>query len=575
MLSARLGSLAAQRLQSTTASNLLEAGTSHLSSPVWTVGVRRVQSNRLLSTRPSSVSLERWQRNVSRLYARHLVEVAVAMAATRQFITKMEQAYEKPVDWVNWERREWQDELLASLGASKLGRAWAALKRVTELSLLALPLAVLYPFTYISPKAVDWSWSYALWGIEEAGPTFLKLTQWATTRQDLFSPEFCQYFGKLRDQTEGHGWEATKEILEQDLGDLANYLHLNPKPIGSGCIAQVYHGRLTKSHGTYEKGTEVAVKVQHPGIWSKVCVDFYILAKLAKFLEDLPLLNLRFLSISDTVRQFRDIMLPQLDLTLEAKHLRRFNRDFAGDDRVEFPSPLGELTTTRVLTETFVHGRPIMEYTKRDELVRKDLANLGLNTTLKMIFINDFLVSKRWRQDLCARCGVSPLVQQHGDLHPGNILVSEKDGKRKLHLLDCGLVVEMGPEQHVNLVKILGAFTRHKGRLAGQLMVDTSSKVQAGPEDVDMFVSGIEKICLDDLDNNFIEKVGDYIADICFLACRHKVKLEASFINAALAVEIMEGIATALNPNLVVTKVAMPMVIQAEMMHRLPKFSLW
>jgi hypothetical protein len=53
------------------------------------------------------------------------------------------------------------------------------------------------------------------------------------------------------------------------------------------------------------------------------------------------------------------------------------------------------------------------------------------------------------------------------------------------------------------------------------------------------------------------------------------VKLEPSFINAALAVEIMEGIATALNPNIVVTKVALPMVLQAEMMHRLPKFSLW
>lgn len=86
---------------------------------------------------------------------------------------------------------------------------------------------------------------------------------------------------------------------------------------------------------------------------------------------------------------------------------------------------------------------------------------------------------------------------------------------------------------------------------------------------------GIELIVKDDENNNFIEKVGDYITDICWLACKHKVKLEASFINAALAVEIMEGIASALNPNIVVTKVALPMVLQAEMMHRLPKFSLW
>lgn len=196
--------------------------------------------------------------------------------------------------------------------------------------------------------------------------------------------------------------------------------------------------------------------------------------------------------------------LPQLDLTLEASHLQRFNRDFAHDDRVSFPEPIHGLTTVRVLTETFVHGVPIMEYVKREDDVRKDLANLGLNTTLKMIFLNDLL---------------------HGDLHPGNILVSEDAaGKTKLHLLDCGLVVEMGPEQHVNVVKILGAFTRRNGRLAGQLMVDTSSNCQASELDVELFVRGIERIVAADQDNNFIEKVGEYIADICFLACKHKVR---------------------------------------------------
>lgn len=72
------------------------------------------------------------------------------------------------------------------------------------------------------------------------------------------------------------------------------------------------------------------------------------------------------------------------------------------------------------------------------------------------------------------------------------------------------------------------------------------------------------------LRQNFVEHVGDYIADICYLACRHKVKLEAAFINAALAVEIMEGIATALYPAIQVSSTALPMVLKAEMMHRLP-----
>jgi len=134
----------------------------------------------------------------------------------------------------------------------------------------------------------------------------------------------------------------------------------------------------------------------------------------------------------------------------------------------------------------------------------------------------------------------------------------------------------MGPEQHINLVKILGAFMRRDGQLAGQLMVDTSNDSQASALDVKLFIEGIERIVVNDEQENFLEKIGDYIADICFMACRRKVKLEACFINAALSVEIMEGIASALYPTMKVTTVALPIVLQAEMMHRLPKFSkIW
>jgi aarF domain-containing kinase len=46
--------------------------------------------------------------------------------------------------------------------------------------------------------------------------------------------------------------------------------------------------------------------------------------------------------------------------------------------------------------------------------------------------------------------------------------------------------------------------------------------------------------------------------------------LEAAFLNAALAVEIMEGIASSLYPDIQVVSTAMPLVVKAEMMHRLP-----
>ena len=159
---------------------------------------RWYQSTAFLSSNKSAMlkaQPDRWLLCKARLYARHLLTVAALNAATLKHKTRLEEAHIKPEEWANWSRKEWSDELLASIGSSRLARLWSATSRLCQLAILTAPLVVLMPASCVSTKATDWSWSYALWGIEQAGPTFIKLTQWATTRQDLFSPEFCQYFG--------------------------------------------------------------------------------------------------------------------------------------------------------------------------------------------------------------------------------------------------------------------------------------------------------------------------------------------------------------------------------------------
>jgi len=337
-------------------------------------------------------------------------------------------------------------------------------------------------------------------------------------------------------------------------------------PIGSGCVAQVYKARLRTSHGLHPAGTSVAVKVQHPHILEKVCLDFYIMNKFASILEYIPYLNLDYLSMKDSVDQFRDIMLPQLDLRVEAHNLKRFRRDFEGETQIAFPEPLVDLTSREVLVEKFVEGEPMLNFVKKEDEFhrrkdREELASIGLKTVMKMIFLNDFI---------------------HADLHPGNMIVDRNKSVRgqplRIHMIDCGLTVELGERDHVNMVKILGSLIKRDGYAAGKLMVDTAKKCQATELDVELFCRGIDKIVEDDEDNNFLESVGDYITDICYLACKHKVKLEAAFINAALACEIMEGLAASLYPEMRVQQVALPLVLKAEMMHGLkglPAAKLW
>ena len=287
--------------------------------------------------------------------------------------------------------------------------------RIANLTLLASPLLILAPvacLTSSESKANQFAWDYGVWAIEKAGPTFIKLIQWATTRNDLFSSEFVQHFSKLQDNTRGHTWKETEGILRDAFGESymelfefesGNTLRQQDKisPIGSGCIAQVYKARLKKDTNLIPAGSDVAIKVTHPHILHKVCVDFYILNKITQVIESIPYINLDYLSMRDSVQQFRDIMLPQLDLRVEARNLKRFRRNFADDPRVDFPQPISELTTDKVLVESFVHGEPILNYCEEGRKPKKDreqLAELGLETVMKMIFLYDFV---------------------HGDLHPG------------------------------------------------------------------------------------------------------------------------------------------------------------
>lgn len=355
---------------------------------------------------------QRQATNIARLYARRILELASVAAATKATTAQLEAAMiKKPEEWdtVNLEeKRRLFGESISTLGETKLERVWAAGSRIFNLTLLASPLAVLVPLAYLGgseSRANHYAWEYAIWGIEKAGPTFIKLTQWATTRNDLFPQTFVSKFSRLQDETRGHTWKQTKRTLEESFGkDVHNLLEFEEdKPIGSGCIAQVYKAKLKKATDLYPAGTDVAVKVCHPHIVDKVCLDFYLMNKVTALLEQIPRMNLDYLSMKDSVDQFRDIMLPQLDLRVEARNLTRFRRDFADDNTVAFPAPIPGLTRMNVLVESFVNGKPILEFMKTAKKEDNEtLATIGLSAVMKMIFLNDFVHGK-----ISVVCGIN------------------------------------------------------------------------------------------------------------------------------------------------------------------------
>ena len=61
-----------------------------------------------------------------------------------------------------------------------------------------------------------------------------------------------------------------------------------------------------------------------------------------------------------------------------------------------------------------------------------------------------------------------------------------------------------------------------------------------------------------------MEHLGTYISYICDAASTHHVMMNPSFVTAALAVKIQEGIALAMDPSCSIPDVAIPIIIESE-----------
>ena len=122
--------------------------------------------------------------------------------------------------------------------------AWYAVRfalRLARVLLTFVPLLCLYPASRLSDRLARLWCRALLLAVQRSGATFVKLGQWASTRRDWFSEEFCDAFATLRDRACVHAWRDTERKLAETFGDrwADIFVYVEKTPVGSGCIAQV------------------------------------------------------------------------------------------------------------------------------------------------------------------------------------------------------------------------------------------------------------------------------------------------------------------------------------------------
>ena len=265
--------------------------------------------------------------------------------------------------------------------------------------------------------------------LEEMGPLAIKMGQLLSTRRDLIPPEVLSQLVLLQDRVKPFGSDVAKMRIQQSLkADLATlFARFDEQPLAAASIAQVHTAAL-------HDGREVVVKVTRPDIRNQLLKDFEILQWLGQALEK-RLEAARALHLSEIIQSYRQTILNELDLTLEAENTRRMRHYFTGSSMMYVPEVY--MDSVDVMVAERITGVPISETHVFDEMGmdRADLAEKGLTIFFTQVFRDNFF---------------------HADMHPGNVFVETLNPQNPRYIaLDCAIMGELSKHDQMTVARML------------------------------------------------------------------------------------------------------------------------
>lgn len=265
--------------------------------------------------------------------------------------------------------------------------------------------------------------------LEDMGPLAIKLGQLLSTRRDLIPPEVLTQLVLLQDRVKPYDTQLAKQRIQESLkADLSTlFSRFDEQPLAAASIAQVHTAAL-------HDGREVVVKVTRPDIRSQILQDFEILAWLGDWLEN-RLEAARALHLTEIIQDYRQIILNELDLSLEADNTRRMRHYFTGSSMMYVPEVY--MDSKDVMVAERITGVPISDIATFDRLGmdRADLAEKGLTIFFTQVFRDNFF---------------------HADMHPGNVFVETiNPSNPRFIALDCAIMGELSKHDQMTIARML------------------------------------------------------------------------------------------------------------------------
>ena len=238
------------------------------------------------------------------------------------------------------------------------------------------------------------------------GP-LMKVAQILATVPDALPPAYAEELRQLQADAPSMGWPFVRRRMTGELGSgwRERFADFERDAAHAASLGQVHRA-------TALDGTRLACKLQYPDMASAVEADLKQLRLVLAVYERRD----RSIRTDGIFEELSERLREELDYCREAKHMRLYGAMLAGEPGVTLPEPVDPLSTDRLLTMTWIDGRPLLEAVDLPVEARNRLAE------------NMF---RAWYVPFYEYAVI------HGDPHLGNYSMREDFG---LNLLDFGCI---------------------------------------------------------------------------------------------------------------------------------------
>lgn len=265
--------------------------------------------------------------------------------------------------------------------------------------------------------------------LEDMGPLFIKLGQLLSTRRDLIAPQLLNQLVELQDKVNPFSTDVARQRVEAAFSAKIETLfaRFDEAPLAAASIAQVHTAAL-------HDGREVIVKVTRPDIRLQIIKDFEILSWLGHWLEA-RVEAARALHLVQIIADYRQVILNELDLELEAANTMQMRHNFMGSSMMYVPEVY--MSSKDVMVAERITGVPVSDLATFERLGmdRAQLGEKGLTIFFTQVFRDNFF---------------------HADMHPGNVFVETLNPENPRFIaLDCAIVGELSKSDQMTIARML------------------------------------------------------------------------------------------------------------------------